>query len=292
MTFNGDRLPVSLIKAYTEHRCAVFVGAGASQAAGYPGWSEFLSNLVDRCLEENRLTEEDAKSYRALVDEAGKQLTLASALKDRLGHVWDQIISEMFYEDHKKPAEVHELLPKLSKLSMVLTTNYDTLLEDTYTQALGRRPSVLTFSDGGEMRRLMLQRKFFILKAHGDAAKPGNGIILTTSDYRALQRERAYQSVLASIFSLNSVFFVGVSLSDPELMVLLDYLADTFEPGSRPIHYALVAEEEVNAVERERWLRDYLVQIIPISSKDNYAEVPAAVAALLDRSEALEAKAK
>lgn len=292
MSFNADRLPVSLIKAYTEQRCAIFVGAGASQAAGYPGWSEFLFNLIDRCIEENRLTEEDAKSYRDLANDTGKQLTLASALKDRLGHVWDQIISEMFYEDHKKPTEIHDLLPRLSKLSMVLTTNYDTLLEDTYTQALGRRPSVLTFSDGGEMRRLMLQRKFFILKAHGDAAKPGNGIILTTSDYRALQRERAYQSVLASIFSLNSVLFVGVSLNDPELMVLLDYLADTFEPGSRPIHYALVAEEEVNAVERERWLRDYLVQIIPISSKDNYAEVPAAVAALLDRSKAIEADAK
>lgn len=292
MSFDANRLPVSLVTAYREQRCAVFVGAGASQAAGYPGWSKFLADLIDRCIAENRLNEEDAQSYRDLANEPGKQLTLASALKDRLGHVWDQIISEMFYEDHKKPADIHELLPRLSKLSMVITTNYDTLLEDTYTQALGRRPSVLTFSDGGEMRRLMLQRKFFILKAHGDAAKPGNGIILTTGDYRALQRERAYQSVLASIFSLNSVFFVGVSLSDPELMVLLDYLADTFEPGSRPIHYALVAEEEVNAVERERWLRDYLVQIIPISSENNFSDVPAAVAALLKRSEEIEAEAK
>jgi len=288
MCFEPDRLPGNLVKAYSENRCAIFVGAGASQAAGYPSWDDFLDLLIDRCIDENRMSREDAESYKKLVGEAGKQLSLASALKDKLGDVWDQIISETFYDEPKKPAELHTLLPELKKLSMVITTNYDTLLEDTYTKALDRRPSVLTFGDGGEMRRLMLQRKFFVLKAHGDAAKPGNGIILTISDYRRLSRERAYQSILASIFTLNTVFFVGVSLNDPELMVLLDYLADTFEPGARPIHYALVAEEEINVVERDRWLKDYLVQIIPISSKDDFAEVPGAVKALLERSAAVE----
>jgi hypothetical protein len=127
----------------------------------------------------------------------------------------------------------------------------------------------------------MLQRQFFILKAHGDAAKPGNGIILTINDYRGLARERAYQSLLASIFTLNSVLFVGVSLNDPELLVMLDYLADTFEPGSRPIHYALIAKEEINPIEEERWLKDYLIQIIPISSANDYADVPGAIEALM-----------
>jgi hypothetical protein len=280
MTFDVKRLPKSLVQAYDEKRCAVFVGAGASQAAGYPGWDAFLELLVDRCVDENRLSEDEAKSYRSLVGVAGKQLTLASALKDKLGDVWDLVISEMFYDDHKPPAAVHKLLPKLTNLSMVITTNYDTLLEDNF--ANGRAPKVLTFSDGGEMRRLMLQRQFFILKAHGDAAKPGNGIILTINDYRGLARERAYQSLLASIFTLNTVLFIGVSLNDPELLVMLDYLADTFEPGSRPIHYALIADEEINPVEKERWLKDYLIQIVPISSANDYADIPGAIEALMN----------
>ena len=66
--------------------------------------------------------------------------------------------------------------------------------------------------------------------------------------------------------------------------MLLDYLADTFDPGARPEHYALVPENEVNAVEKDRWLKDYLVQIIPISSDKNFKEVPEAVEALRDRS--------
>ena len=63
---------------------------------------------------------------------------------------------------------------------------------------------------------------------------------------------------------------------------MLDYLADTFEPGSRPIHYALIAEEEINPVEKDRWLKDYLIQIVPISSANNYADIPEAIKALMN----------
>jgi hypothetical protein len=87
---------------------------------------------------------------------------------------------------------------------------------------------------------------------------------------------------MASIFTLNTVLFVGVSLNDPELMVMLDYLANTFEPGSRPIHCALIAEGEINPIEEKCWLKDYLIQIVPISSTNNYANVPGAIQALVE----------
>ena len=163
---------------------------------------------------------------------------------------------------------------------MVITTNYDSLIEQAYAALPAKNPTALNFNDGGEIRRLLHRRKFFILKAHGDAEKPGNGIILTVADYRRLGSERAYQSLLASIFTLQTIFFVGVSLSDPELTVLLDYLSDTFEAGGRPTHYALIPEDQMNDVERGRWLKDYLIQVVPISSENNYEQVPQALSAL------------
>lgn len=291
MSFDPRNLPNSLVEAYAEGRCAVFVGAGASQSSGLPSWDEFLSLLIDRCIEENRLTEETAKDFRALVGQDGKQLKLASALKDILGETWDEVITDTFHEKDYGPSDVHKALPALDQLAMVITTNYDSLIEQSYTKESGKRPSVLNFNDGGEIRRLMHRRKFFVLKAHGDAEKPGNGIILTVADYRRLANERAYRSLLASIFTLNTIFFVGVSLSDPELTVLLDYLADTFEPGGRPTHYALVPEDEMNEVERQRWLKDYLIQIIPISRENNFEQVPQALVALGERADEVAQKA-
>lgn len=289
MSFDKDRLPKSLVDAYCAKRCAIFVGAGISQGAGLPGWDDFLELLIQRCIDESLLSAEGAEEYRELVGAPGKQLKLASALKDTLGSAWDAVITEIFYEGGQAPTEVHDLLPQLDKLTLAITTNYDTLIETAYTTALGRRPRVLTFKDSGEMRRLTLQREFFVLKAHGDAEKPGNGIILTVGDYRELARERAYQSLLASIFTLNTVFFIGVSLDDPELLVLLDYLADTFEPTARPTHYALIPEDEINAVERDRWRKDYLIQIIPIKKDNNFEEIPQSLHALRELAEASDA---
>ena len=292
MTFAKDRLPKTLIDAYNSDRCAVFVGAGISQGAGLPGWDDFLNLLIQRCVDESLLSAEAAAEHTALVGVSGKQLKLASALKDTLGAAWDALITEVFYEGEHTPTVVHELLPQLTRLTLAITTNYDTLIETAYTTANGRRPRVLTFKDSGELRRLMLQREFFVLKAHGDAEKPGNGIILTVSDYRELARERAYQSLLASIFTLNTVLFIGVSLDDPELLVLLDYLADTFEPTSRPVHYALIPEDEINQVERDRWRKDYLIQIIPISTANNFEESPQALTALMQCEESVDPPAE
>jgi hypothetical protein len=50
------------------------------------------------------------------------------------------------------------------------------------------------------------------------------------------------------------------------------------------MHYALVPENEVNSVERERWRKDYLVQIIPISQENNFEQVPQALQALAEPS--------
>lgn len=280
MTFDPNSLPKSLVEAYQEGRCAVFIGAGASEASGLPGWDDFLTILIDRCIQDNRLTEDSAQDYRELVGQDGKQLRLASALKELLGETWDEVIIDTFHEHDCGPSAVHEALPALGELSMVITTNYNSLIEQAYAAVPGKKPTALNFNDGGEIRRLLHRRKFFILKAHGDAEKPGNGIILTVADYRKLSSERAYQSLLASIFTLQTIFFVGVSLSDPELTVLLDYLSDTFEPGGRPTHYALISENEMNDVERKRWLKDYLIQVVPISSENNYEQVPQALHAL------------
>lgn len=104
--------------------------------------------MINRYVDENCLNEDEAWNCRDLVGVAGKQLTLASALKNMLGGFWDLMILEIIYDDHKGPAAVHTLPPKLTNLSVVITNNYDILVEDTYTNGNSRAPKVLTLSDG------------------------------------------------------------------------------------------------------------------------------------------------
>ncbi|OPA57183.1 hypothetical protein BZY59_28705 [Pseudomonas aeruginosa] len=205
---------------------------------------------------------------------------VASGLKDNLRSHFDPFIEETFLAPKPKPTPLHQALVSLDKLQFVVTTNYDTLLERAYRK-LDDDVSVCSFTDTGEVQRRLSRREFFILKAHGDATKLGNKIILTDADYRNLLfNQRAYQSLLSAMFTMFTVVFVGASMTDPEISLLLSYIADSFSPGAGPTHYALMAEEDITQVERDRWLNDFKIQLITVSKADNYAELTEFLTAL------------
>ena len=39
------------------------------------------------------------------------------------------------------------------------------------------------------------------------------------------------------------------------------------------MHYALMSEEDITSVEKDRWFKELNVQFFPVSKADNYAEV-------------------
>jgi hypothetical protein len=279
MAFDLNRIPASLKESYKKGLCGVYVGAGASKPAGLPMWTGMLEAMLERAIRENLVSQGAAEEYRALIANPSKNLMVASALKEDLGRHFDDFIRATFVSPKPKPVALHHGLAKLSDLQFVITTNYDALIERAY-QAVDPDVSVCTFRDVGATQSALAKREFFILKAHGDATKIGNGIVMTDADYRELlYRQRAYQAMLATMFTSYTIIFVGTSMADPELQLLLGYISDVFIPTSGPQHYALMAEE-MGHVERSRWRKDFNVNIIPVSKDNDYAEVAEFVEAL------------
>lgn len=280
MAFDPKKIPDALKQSYAAGRCAVLVGAGASKGAGLPLWSELLTKMIDAAVAHRVIDDAREAEYRALVARPEKFLMVASGLKDNLRSHFDPFIEETFLAPKPKPTPLHQALVSLDKLQFVVTTNYDTLLERAYRK-LDDDVSVCSFTDTGEVQRRLSRREFFILKAHGDATKLGNKIILTDADYRNLLfNQRAYQSLLSAMFTMFTVVFVGASMTDPEISLLLSYIADSFSPGAGPTHYALMSEEDITQVERDRWLNDFKIQLITVSKADNYAELTEFLTAL------------
>lgn len=273
MAFDPKKIPDALRLAYGAGRCAVLVGAGASKGAGLPLWGELLTKMIDSAVSHGVIGRAKEVEYRALATRPDKFLMVASGLKDDLRSHFDQFIEETFIAPKPAPTALHEALVTLDKLQFVLTTNYDTLLERAYRKR-DDDVSVCSFTDAGEVQRRLSRREFFILKAHGDATKLGNKIVLTDEDYRnLLYGQRAYQSLLSTMFTMFTFIFVGASMADPEISLLLSYVADSFSPNAGPTHYALMAAEDVTEVERDRWFKDFKIQLITISKKENYAEL-------------------
>ncbi|SDD08402.1 SIR2-like domain-containing protein [Bradyrhizobium brasilense] len=249
--------------------------------AGLPSWEKLLSDMLTEARGHHLVSDSKAAGYEKIIADPSKYLMAAAGLKDDLGGEFNEFIIKTFIDSKPQPTELHKALVAAQLFQFVLTTNYDTLLEKAYRGTGLEEVPVFSFIDAGEVQRRLSKREFFILKAHGDATRPGNGVVLTEVDYReVLYRRRAYQSLLSTIFTMFSVVFVGASMTDPEIKLLLAYIADSFSPSGGPSHFALMAEEEISDVERERWRKDWKVQIVPVSKADNFVELTEFVKAL------------
>jgi hypothetical protein len=279
MAFDPANIPTPLVEEYKKGRCGLFVGAGASSGAGLPGWGDFLRGMLAHAKSSSGMPEVKAADYTALID-SGRFLMAASGLKSELGSYFADYVRRVFIEAKPVPTDLHVAMLELKQLQFVLTTNYDSLIERAY-RTRDADVTVCTFKDAGEVRRSLASRDFFILKAHGDAGRSGDGIILTEQDYRnILFKEPAYQHMLAAMFSMYTIVFVGTSMTDPEVNLMLNYIASTFSPESGPTHYAALPKEKINEVEKERWFKDYKIRVIPVSSAQEHKELPELLRAL------------
>lgn len=272
MAFDPATLPPPLVEEYKKRRCGLLVGAGASAGAGLPQWGKLLEDMAAEAKASAGIPEEKYQDYLSLIKQ-GKYLVAASGLKTDLGSYFAGFIRRVFVDGRPVPTALHESMLNLKELQFVLTTNYDTLIERVFRRD-DPDVTVCSYKDAGEVRRSLSSREFFILKAHGDATRSGDGIILTEQDYRnILFKEPAYQHMLATMFSMYTMIFVGASMTDPEVNLMLNYVASTFAPDSGPTHYAALTKEKINEVEKERWFKDFKIRVIPVSSADEYAEL-------------------
>lgn len=168
---------------------SIFVGAGVSKPVGFPDWKELL--------EEH--TPDNLDGYPpAKFPELAQQFKIDSTR-----------VAERFTTE--KYALGHALLVDLQTKAMV-TTNYDPCLENASRKLDRALPlRVLT-------RELAIGDRPWLLKLHGDAAKP-DSIVLTTDQYKRLEKDHgALRGVVQSLMLTNHVLFVGFGFADVDFL--------------------------------------------------------------------------
>jgi hypothetical protein len=265
------QVPEEIKKAYANGSFGIYVGSGMSVASGLPNWDTLLSDLCRRAKDQGVIDQGKRDELLSLIQQ-NKPLLVAQDLKDIYAADLYRYIKEIFDAPDLKPTATLVKLIKL-RYKFIVTTNYDTLLENAYVQAFQKMPRPLTYKDASTINFNLLNNIDFILKAHGDASKSPSEIILTENDYRRIIfSEYGYQSVMHVLFSSYNILFVGVSLKDPELMLILSFIHTIFHGGS-PKHFALIDEKTLTKTERDRWRKDYNIEIIPYDSHDSHIEV-------------------
>ena len=241
-----------LVEALRRRSVVLIVGAGVSAAmtrsAATSTWSGLVADGIDKAVQIGARTTSWSDLMRAMMraasDDPSLFIAAASQTGEALRHAGEVPFSN-WLEDTVgglKPATT-DLAESISALGApILTTNYDTLLE----QALDLVPAVWT--DPGDMQRALSQGTDlrYVGHLHGVWNQP-DSVILTETDYARLIMNEPAMAIQRALFTTKTVVYIGVGegIADPNFARLLEWQRTTFtNPGIR--NYRLCLSGEVD----------------------------------------------
>lgn len=200
------------IKVYRQkNKVSFFVGAGVSRLSGFPSWEGLVQKIADELGYHYEVNKEGNPIFSSEQLLQIPQMYATSKDKD----TYLEKVEESFSKECS-PNIVHDLILAFSPCN-ILTTNYDTLLEDTATK-YGRNYSIINC----DASISEVETQNYIVKVHGDFS---SDFVLKEEDY--LNYENNYKlvdNVVKTIFATNLVIFIGYSLNDYNIKLILNWV--------------------------------------------------------------------
>lgn len=275
--------PEDLVKDIAARRSVLFLGAGVSKSARndkgeHPmDWKEFIQHLASRAphpeqRDEILLCVEDADLLTAC--ELARKYLRRDGFKTAL--------LREFADKAFQPAEIHDNLSRVDS-RFVLTTNFDKLYENRANQIQKNTVLVKTYYDD-DVADVFRRSQRVVLKMHGTIDSPEK-TIFTRSQYALARRDHAhFYQMLRGLFVTHTHVFLGASLRDPDIQILLEDHAYRFE-GSRP-HFIVMPLDSARAGTLSVMEETMNLRALTYDPADNHRELAQSVAELVPLVEA------
>lgn len=234
-TARGDAAALlhALVDEIREQRVILFVGSGISAGLGLPTWQDFIGRLgKDVGFEPDEFLDLSS-DFRSLAEFYRLEKQSLDDLCRKMAREWN------VGDEQLAASRTHELIVRLG-FPIVYTTNYDHLLERAFALQGKRFNKVVTARDLARIDAALPT----IVKFHGDLDDPASMVLAETDYLRRLAFEQPLDLKLTADAFGNAVLFIGYSVSDINLRVLLYRLhgiwrASGFE-DARPRSYVVM----------------------------------------------------
>lgn len=257
-----------------DHPPVPFVGAGLSMAITKnkptASWVGLLRDGIKECEREvSQLPRGWANSMNALLDHSDviQYISVADQIRRRLYAVGDERRFDSWLKgtvgELAPTPEGEQIIRAVRGLgNIVVTTNYDTLIEDM-------EPAWKSYTWTDPDYRYGLTLKDAVLHMHGVVGKPAS-IILSSADYERIGTDKLAQLLNGSFFASLNFLYIGCGdgLNDPHIALLMELL-DRVVPQKGTEHYILVKGDQLR-----QFLGHRLSHLIsPVAYGDNFQEL-------------------
>ena len=212
--------------SFRENKCSLFLGAGVSIDAGGPSWEELLYKAIKK--NKKSFGKRDFKKIFASCGQSpivmGRYL---APDKHSLEQIADYLQRFVLYKD--VDIDNSQLIRAICEfvetdnVESVITYNYDDLVET----AINKRGNKKAFSVYAKSRNANVELPVY--HVHGlipqDKSEIAATPVLSEKHYHDIYRKSYHWSNIEQLHALdrNSCFFIGLSMSDPNLRRLLDF---------------------------------------------------------------------
>lgn len=275
--------PPDLVRDIAARRSVLFLGAGVSRNAEnaqgvHPReWTHYLRHLaslvsdaVQRAEVEQCVTDADL-------------LTACELCRKYLSPpVFKTEMLKEFSSNGYRPAKIHDDL-SLVDSRLVMTTNFDKLYENRANQLQDNTVLVKNYYDK-DVADVFRRQDRVVLKVHGTIDAPDQ-TIFTRSQYAIARRDYGhFYQLLRGLFVTHTFVFLGASMRDPDMQLLLEDHAYRFE-GARP-HYIVMPQNSARMGTLKVLEETMNLQALLYDPAHNHQALASSVAALVPLVEA------
>lgn len=275
--------PENLIHSLAERKTVIFIGAGVSatakaknksDATKIPDWESFIRIATDLVVDD-QVKEE----IYALIDSKDLLLALQAIIDHSDSGDYSRLLNKYFNTQKFEASSIHKLIHELDS-RVVITTNFDKLYEN-YCNGTTREDGYKTITyDNDSLCDEIRSLSYVIIKAHGTIDDVSR-MIFTKQQYANVKYNHpGFYLALRSIFLTNLILFIGCSLTDPDVNLLLEEIRHVGKIKSPNYFLTISGQSKIRKMDLES---SYGIKTIEYGNK--YDDLEPALKSLLSEVE-------
>ncbi len=251
--------PRTLVNEVAKRRCIFFLGAGvAASAKDISGvspmnWRDFLISAI------NLVPDVSVKIQITNLVEQNKLLLALQAISDESDKGdYRRFLDECFNSGTFEPSELHQIIFNLDS-RLVITTNFDKIYEKHCLTASTEGFKVIPYYSDSLADEIRSDTRL-IIKAHGSIDDVSKMVFTRAEYHEAKKSYSSFYSILKALLLTNTCVFIGCSMDDPDVLLLLEEIKMT--ANTNLPHYALLREGSHSSFDKKDLLSTYNVKAL------------------------------